>query len=69
MNPSEMNSATHIGDCMEHLDELISQNRGVDFYWYPRNDLVKLRLFNPKGEGIEHLAFAQKVKHQEGWLY
>ena len=60
---------THFDDCMEHLDELISQNRMFDFYWYPRNDLVKLRLCNPKGEGMEHLAFAQNVKHQEGWLY
>lgn len=60
---------THIDTCMEHLDELIANNRMLDFYWYPRNDLAKIRLCHPKSEESGDLPYAEKVKHQEGWLY
>lgn len=60
---------THIDTCLEHLDELIDKNRMLDFYWYPRNDLAKIRLCHPMGEGTQDLSFAEEVKHEEGWLY
>lgn len=59
---------THIETCLNHLDELIEDNTMFDFYWYPRNDLAKIRICNPLGEGLHELDYATKVKHQEGWL-
>lgn len=60
---------THIDTCLEHLDELIGNNKMFDFYWYPRNDLAKLRLCNPEGEGMQDLPFAELVKEEKGYLY
>jgi len=60
---------THISTCMEHLNELIDNNRMFDFYWYPRSDEAKLRLCNPVGEGMQNLDFARIDKQEKGWLY
>jgi FAD/FMN-containing dehydrogenase len=57
----------HIDDCMQHLDELIAQNRNFDFYWYPRSDEAKLRTLNLPGEGLNNLPFARCLEEQEGW--
>ena len=53
--------------CMEHWEELSEQNRNFDFYWYPRNDRVKIRIMNQPGEGMQNLAFARLDEHEEGW--
>ncbi|WPR74514.1 D-arabinono-1,4-lactone oxidase [Algoriphagus sp. NG3] len=58
-----------VDDCMENLDNLIGSNRMFDFYWYPRNDLVKLRLCNPTGDKVERPAYGVPAKEEEGWLY
>lgn len=58
---------THTDHCMEHLDELIEQNRNFDFYWYPRNDMVKLRTLNPPNKGIKELPYASLVKEEKDW--
>lgn len=59
---------------IDHLDELIHQNRHFDFYWYPRNDLVKIRTMNFPGEGTMNIQgaildevdmnFAQNILHK-----
>lgn len=60
---------THVETCLDHLDDLINNNRMFDFYWYPRNDLAKIRICNPIEEEVIHnLDYATKVKHNEGWL-
>jgi FAD/FMN-containing dehydrogenase len=58
---------THTDNCLDHLDELISENRNFDFYWYPRNDLVKLRILNEPGKGQGKLAYAECVEEKSGW--
>ncbi|WP_169725032.1 D-arabinono-1,4-lactone oxidase [Algoriphagus terrigena] len=56
--------------CMESLDGLIAGNRMFDFYWYPRNDLVKLRICNPIDDKVERPAYAVPAKEdQKGFLY
>jgi FAD/FMN-containing dehydrogenase len=49
-----------------HLDQLIAENRGFDFYWYPRSDEVKARLLNPPGGGTAILPYAQLVTDERG---
>src|SRR5688572_18004394 len=57
---------THVDTCLEHLQELKTQNRNFDFYWYPRSDLAKLRTMNEPGQGMENLPFAELVMRKEG---
>ena len=59
----------HIDDCLENLDSLIHDNRNFDFYWYPRSDLVKLRIFNEPGQGTRHLSYAKRVEDLSGWAH
>lgn len=57
---------TDIHLCMANLSELISSNRNFDFYWYPRNDQVKLRTWNiPNGESSP-LPFATLLEEKWG---
>jgi FAD/FMN-containing dehydrogenase len=58
---------THIDKCLQHLDELIYQNRNFDFYWYPRCDLAKLRTLNEEGKNPEEYPFAKKVEEKIGY--
>jgi FAD/FMN-containing dehydrogenase len=58
---------THTDNCLEHLDELKKENRNFDFYWYPRSDLVKLRILNEPGEGLQKLDYARCVEEKSGW--
>lgn len=58
---------THTDDCIEHLDELIHENRNFDFYWYPRSDEVKLRILNEPGKGTRQLKYATCVEEKSGW--
>jgi FAD/FMN-containing dehydrogenase len=58
---------THTHQALEHLDELIAENRNFDFYWYPRSDLIKLRTLNEPGKGMQNIAYATKVKEETGW--
>ena len=60
---------THVDSCMEHLDTMIKQNDMFDFYWYPRNDLVKLRMCNLLEERVAHIPYAKPAKEEVGWLY
>jgi FAD/FMN-containing dehydrogenase len=53
--------------CLEHLDDLVNSNRNFDFYWYPRRDDVKLRTWNPPGEGPADIPYASQVKEMKGW--
>jgi FAD/FMN-containing dehydrogenase len=57
---------TSVEACMEHLDELIEQNRNFDFYWYPRSDVIKLRTMNPPGEEVD-LPYATLQKENVDW--
>lgn len=45
-----MNWMTHIDWVLDHFEELIEQNRSVDFYWYPRSDLAQVRTLNKPGD-------------------
>lgn len=58
---------TDVPSCMAHLDELLTANRKMDFYWYPRSDEVKLRILNPPGEGTTSLPWATLVHDDEDW--
>jgi FAD/FMN-containing dehydrogenase len=60
---------THIDACLEHLEELIDNNRMFDFYWYPRSDLAKLRTCNVEGDGMLEMPYAQQIEEDRGWLY
>jgi FAD/FMN-containing dehydrogenase len=60
---------TDILTCMSHLEELIVSNRNFDFYWYPRNDQVKLRTWNIPGSEPPPPNFAKLVKEQVGPSY
>lgn len=48
-NLHRLNWMTHIDWVMENFDELIDQNRSLDFYWYPRSDLAQVRMLNEPG--------------------
>src|SRR5690606_4041351 len=52
--------------CLEHLDDLVAQNRNFDFCWYPRSDRVKLRLLNVEGTRWTAPAYAKKVEDRSG---
>jgi FAD/FMN-containing dehydrogenase len=58
---------THTDNCLENLDQLIEENRNFDFYWYPRSDLVKLRILNEPGKGSQELSYAQLAEEKSGW--
>ena len=56
----------HVDDCLARLDELVAQHRNFDFYWYPRRDEVRMRTWNPPGEGPADLPFARCVDDVTG---
>lgn len=58
---------THIETCMEHIEQLNEEHRNVDFYWYPRSDLAKIRTWNPLDQQPPELPSAKLVKEQTGW--
>jgi FAD/FMN-containing dehydrogenase len=58
---------TNTDHCLENLDQLVEENRNFDFYWYPRSDLVKLRILNEPGEGTRELPYAQLIEEKAGW--
>ncbi|MEY7848356.1 D-arabinono-1,4-lactone oxidase [Natrarchaeobius sp. A-rgal3] len=60
---------TTVEDCWEHVDDLTTENRNFDFYWYPRSDEVKLRLLNAPGGGTPHadLEYATLVTRETDW--
>ena len=58
---------THTDDCMENLQELMEENRNFDFYWYPRSDVVKLRILNEPGKGMQKLPYATLAEENSGW--
>jgi FAD/FMN-containing dehydrogenase len=58
-----------IEDCFRYFDELASENRNVDFYWYPRRDQVKIRILNEPGEGTTRFPFPYHIhKEEEGYV-
>lgn len=58
---------THTDHCMANLHELMDQNRNFDFYWYPRSDLVKLRVLNEPGKGMQDISYGQLQQEYSGW--
>lgn len=44
------NWITHIDWVLDNFEEMMHQNRILDFYWYPRNDLAKVRMLNKPGQ-------------------
>jgi len=62
-------SWTHFQDCIDNLEDLIDNNEMFDFYWYPRNDLVKLRMCNPVVNDGANFSFGKAEKEVQGWLY
>lgn len=60
---------TSIDDCMNHFDQLCEENRNVDFYWYPRSDMAKIRILNEPGKGSTSFPFQFTVDaDEEGWI-
>jgi FAD/FMN-containing dehydrogenase len=52
---------------LTHLDELIEKNRNFDFYWYPRADVTKVRIWNLPGQGMQTLHEGKLAKEQHDW--
>ena len=63
------NYMTHIDWVSDHLDELLEQNRHLDFYWYPRSDLAQVRILNIPGEEPDLLPPGELVKEETGPSY
>jgi FAD/FMN-containing dehydrogenase len=60
---------TDIETCMDNFEHLSSENRNVDFYWYPRSDEAKIRILNEPGQGTHQLSFKHRcVEKEEGWV-
>jgi FAD/FMN-containing dehydrogenase len=53
-------------DCMERLEAMSLENRNIDFYWYPRSDVVKLRCLNRPGNAPDYSGFARLVEDLTG---
>lgn len=58
---------TNIDPVLEHLDQLMAENRNFDFYWYPRSDEAKIRLLNEPGSGTADLPYAHVTREYTGW--
>jgi FAD/FMN-containing dehydrogenase len=58
---------THIDACLANLEELIDDHQHFDFYWYPRSDEAKLRLWNPAEREPRDVPGARLVKDVTGW--
>ena len=63
------NYMTHIDWVLENLDELLEQNRHLDFYWYPRSDLAQVRILNIPGDEPDLLPPGELVKEETGPSY
>ncbi|MCT1434100.1 D-arabinono-1,4-lactone oxidase [Dietzia maris] len=63
------NWMTHVDWVLDNLDELIEQNRHLDFYWYPRSDLAQVRILNRPGEEPELLPPGELRKDETGPSY
>jgi FAD/FMN-containing dehydrogenase len=59
----------HVEDALDHLEQLVEQNRNFDFYWYPRSDEAKLRTMNSPEARQPDLAFARLLDEQAGWSH
>lgn len=53
-------------DCIEQLDGLAERSKTIDFYWYPRSDLTKLRVGGEPGT-LPRPDDARLVKDETGW--
>ena len=63
------NWMTHIDWVLNNLDQLMAENRHVDFYWYPRSDLAQVRILNPPGREPDLLPPGELVKEETGPSY
>ena len=63
------NWMTHIDWVLDNLDQLMAENRHVDFYWYPRSDLAQVRILNPPGQEPNLLPPGELVKEETGPSY
>ena len=55
--------------CLNNFDQLSDENRNVDFYWYPRSDMAKIRILNEPGKGSRSFPFPFRVDAEdEGWI-
>jgi FAD/FMN-containing dehydrogenase len=60
---------TTTDDCVNNFDKLCAENRNVDFYWYPRSDMTKIRILNEPGNGSVSFPFQYTVDdEEEGWI-
>lgn len=59
----------NIDDCLAHLAELVERNRNMDFYWYPRNDEVKIRTMNHPDDASFELPYATCVEDETDWSH
>lgn len=57
-----------VEDCLQNLDQLIKENRNLDFYWYPRSDIIKVRIHNKPDQDTPDLPFGVLQKEKEGWI-
>ncbi|MFY1631794.1 D-arabinono-1,4-lactone oxidase [Solwaraspora sp. WMMB335] len=58
-----------VQQCLDTFDELLTSNRNVDFYWYPRRDDAHLRTVNPVDDdpGPWQLPASGCTEEQAGW--
>lgn len=56
---------TTTDDCLNNFDKLSIENRNVDFYWYPRSDMTKIRMLNEPGCGSVSFPFQFTIDDEE----
>lgn len=56
---------TSADDCVNNFEQLGAENRNVDFYWYPRSDMTKIRILNEPGSGSVSFPFPFTVDDEE----
>lgn len=55
--------------CMAHLEELQDKNRNFDFYWYPRTDLVKIRVMNEENDPMPQISYGSLDMERKGYSH
>lgn len=55
--------------CLENLDDLKTNNRNFDFYWYPRSDLAKIRVMNIAGDEMPEVDYGTLEMEKKGYSH
>jgi FAD/FMN-containing dehydrogenase len=56
-----------IDDCLDRLDRLADEHRNIDFYWYPRSDLAKVRTLDEPAQAPASSGLGAPREDREDW--